>query len=280
MTRAAEKMHLTQSAISSRITALESELGVALLDRRGKQIVATEFGLRFFTFAQRFLELQRDVKLELGASSPQPTILRVGAIESVLHAWLMPLVENLRSHHPGLELELTVATTQVLLDQIRRGSLDLILATLPATTEGLRNRMLSSMDMVFVGNAQQHRQRTYQLTDLAKLDLLTFERGSQPHVALVDLFRQAHLDPKRVHAISSMSAMAQLVDDGFGVATLPRAAAQRLLQNRKLKILKANASLQPLPIFATFRSDPTSLPIELVVQEVLHFVGQRPSMRE
>jgi DNA-binding transcriptional LysR family regulator len=275
VTRAAEKLFLTQSAMSSRIAALEEELGVLLLDRRDKQFRLTVAGLRFFSYAQRLLELQREIKTEMGSGAPQAMLLRLGAIESVLHSWLIPMVEKLRHDHPGLELELTVETTPVLLDQIRRGALDLIFAALPASMDGLRSRTLPPMDMVFVGHALQHRRRAYRLAELGELDLLTFQRGSQPHVALLDLFRQAQIEPRRIHTISSISAMTQLVEGGFGVATLPRSAADRLLEHRSLRLLTCDRTLQPLPVFATYRADPTSLAVDTVVGEVFSFIGRQ-----
>jgi DNA-binding transcriptional LysR family regulator len=279
VTRAAEKLFLTQSAMSSRIAALEEELGVLLLDRRDKQFRLTVAGLRFVTYAQRLLELQREVKAEMGSGAPQAMTLRLGAIESVLHSWLIPMVEKLRADHPGLELALTVETTPVLLDQIRRGALDLIFAALPASMDGLRNRALPPMEMVFVGNPKQQRRRMYRLTDLGDLDILTFQRGSQPHVALLDMFRQKQLEPRRVHTISSISAMTQLVEGGFGVATLPLAAAQRLVEHRELKLLRSDVALQPLPVFATYRADPTSAAVETVVKEVFSFIErQQPAL--
>jgi DNA-binding transcriptional LysR family regulator len=278
VTRAAEKLYLTQSAMSSRISALEEELGVLLLDRRDKQFRLTVAGLRFFGYAQQLLELQREVKAEMGSGAPQAMTLRLGAIESVLHSWLIPLIEKVRADHPGLELALTVETTPVLLDQVRRGALDLVFAALPASMDGLRNRALTPMDMVFVGNPKQQRRRMYRLADLGELDILTFQRGSQPHVALLDMFRQRQLEPRRVHTISSISAMTQLVEGGFGVATLPLAAAQRLVQHRELKLLKSDVALQPLPVFASYRADPTSAAVETVVKEVFNFIeGQQPA---
>uniref|UniRef100_UPI00356B3B09 LysR family transcriptional regulator n=1 Tax=Hydrogenophaga sp. TaxID=1904254 RepID=UPI00356B3B09 len=67
VTRAAEKMFLTQSAMSSRISALEDELGVLLLDRRDKQFRLTVAGTRFFSYARRLLEMQREIKSEMGS---------------------------------------------------------------------------------------------------------------------------------------------------------------------------------------------------------------------
>ena len=68
VSRAAEKLFITQSAMSSRIAALEEELGVLLLDRRDKQFRLTVAGMRFFNHAQRLLALQREIKGEMGGA--------------------------------------------------------------------------------------------------------------------------------------------------------------------------------------------------------------------
>ncbi|MBK6294143.1 MAG: LysR family transcriptional regulator [Rhodoferax sp.] len=276
ISRAADKLFLTQSAMSSRIATLEDELGVLLLDRRDKQFKLTAAGARFLVYAQKLLELQREVKAEMGSGAPLAVSMRIGAIESVLHSWLIPWLEKLRQDQPGLELELTVETTPVLLDQIQRGTLDLVFAVLPASADGVRNRALPTMEMAFVGNPALHKKRSYRLHELAEMELLTFQKGSQPHVTLLDLFRQHQLEPKRVHAISSISAMLQLVQGGFGVALLPRVAVQRLAGVASLKLLSCDAKLQALPIHASYRTDPTSQAVERVVKSALAFVEGAP----
>lgn len=277
VSRAAEKLFITQSAMSSRIAALEEELGVLLLDRRDRQFRLTTAGARFFIHAERLLELQRQARAEMGASDPQSVSVRIGAIESVLHSWLIPWVERLRTEQPGLELELTVETTPILVEQMRRGTQDLVFAALPGTGDGVRSRALPAMEMVFVGHARHHRRRRYALGDLAALELLTFQRGSQPHATLLDLFRQAGVEPRRVHAISSVSAMLQLVQGGFGVATLPRAAVQRLSTVPELRVLASDVTLAPLPIHVSWRPDPASTAVERVLKSALAFAPEAPA---
>jgi len=279
VSRAAEKLHITQSAMSSRIAALEEELGVLLLDRRDKQFRLTVAGMRFFNHAQRLLALQREIKSEMGAGAQRAVSLRIGAIESVLHSWLIEWVQHMRSHNPDVEFELTVETTPVLVDQVRRGALDLAFAALPTSGENLRSRALPPMEMVFVGHRELHRKRRYSLVDLAQGELLTFQRGSQPHVGLLDLFRSAGVEPRRVHTISSISAMVQLVEGGIGVATLPLAAVQKLSERLPLKSLKCEAALPPLPLHASYREDPTSSVAAGVLDAVFDFIGleSRPS---
>ena len=128
VTRAAEKLHLTQSAMSSRVAALEQELGTLLLDRRDKQFRVTVAGMRFHAHAEKLLALQRDIKAEMGGGASQPVTLRVGAIESVVHSWLIDWLRDMRVRHPALALELTVEASPILVDQLQRGTLDLALA--------------------------------------------------------------------------------------------------------------------------------------------------------
>jgi len=277
VTRAAEKLFITQSALSSRIAVLEEELGVLLLDRRDKQFRLTTAGVRFARHAERLLNLQRDIKLEFGGGPATRAVsLRVGVIESVLHSWLIDWLQALRVQHPGMELELTVETTPVLLDHMRRGAADLVIAALPADGDGVRTRALASMPMVFVGQAQRHTRRRWTLADLCTQDeLLTFQRGSLPHVALLDLCRKHGVEAPRVHTISSISAMVQLVESGFGVATLPHAAVVRLTHRLALKALNCEAALMPLPIHLSWRYDPASPAAGQVIESVLEF-SRRP----
>lgn len=274
ISRAADKLYLTQSAMSSRIAALEDELGVLLLDRRDKQFKLTVAGTRFLVYANKLLELQREVKAEMGAGAPLAVSMRIGAIESVLHSWLIPWLEKLRLEQPGLELELAVETTPILMDQMQRGTLDLIFAAFPVSADGVRNHAFTPMDMAFVGHPVLHKKARYRLDELSEMELLTFQKGSQPHVMLQDLLRQHRLEPKKVHAISSISAMMQLVQGGFGVALLPRVAVQRLTGFASLKVLNCDVQPKALPIHASYRSDPTSNLVDTVLKSALAFAGE------
>jgi DNA-binding transcriptional LysR family regulator len=266
ISRAAEKLYLTQSAMSARIAALEDELGVLLLDRRDRSFRLTTAGSRFLKHSQKLLELQREAKAELGSEPAAATRLRIGAIESVLHSWLIPWLETLQQSGSRLELELTVETTPVLLDQMRRGALDVVFATLPIEADSIRSRTLPAMPMQFVGHAKNHTKRSYSLAEIATFDLMTFQRGSQPYAMLLEVLARQQAQPRKVHAVSSISAMAQLVASGFGIAALPEAAVRRLSLSQPLRILKCDVALADLPIYASYRHDPSAGDIEQIVR--------------
>lgn len=271
VTRAAEKLHVTQPTVSARLRELERELGAPLLDRRDKQFRLTPAGERFVGNAAELLELWRKTSADISPAGSRRAALRIGAIESVLHSWLVPWLEQLQSEHRNLQLELTVETAPVLVDLGRRGALDLVFTTLPVAAQDVRTRPLPAMPMAFVGLRGVHQRRRYRLQDLARHDLLTFQRGSHPHLTLLDLLRSAGVEAPRIHAVSSISAMLRLVRSGFGIAMLPRAVLEELLADSQLALLSCDAVPSPLPIHVSWRMDPASELIAAAVESALHF---------
>lgn len=274
VTRAAEKLFLTQSAVSSRIAALEEELGVPLVDRRDRGFRLTTAGNRFLDYAERLLALQREIRQELGAPEQLPVSLRVGGIETVLHTWLIPLVEWLKAKKPHLEFELNVEMTHVLNEQVRRGGLDLIFSAAPAVGQGILNESLPPMAMCFVGPAAMAGSHPLDLPALLEKELLTFQRGSQPHVALLASLRQAGVSDKRVHTVTSISALVKLVESGFGIATLPLAAARELASRHEIAILDSALPLTPLPLYASYWSYPSAPALDEAIAEAVGFARQ------
>ena len=273
MTRAAEKLFMTQSAISSRVSALEEELGILLIDRRDRQRFAlTNAGMRFLQYAERLMTIHRQLRDELGTEDAGVHLLRVGAIESVLHTWLIPLLQHLRSVHPKLQLELTVEITPVLVEAVKRGTLDLVFAAQSISAPDIRTRPLPTMEMVFVGAKHLKRRVPYTLSEIVSSEMMTFQRGSQPQLALLEQLRGEGLEPPRLHTISSIPAMVHLIESGFGIATLPSIAAQTLVRQHEIAILPCETALSPLPVQASYRYDPGSSALLSVIQDALKFI--------
>jgi DNA-binding transcriptional LysR family regulator len=271
ITRGAEKLCLTQSAVSNRIAALEEELGVMLLDRRNSGFRLSDAGTRFLDYADRLLALQREFKNELCTPEQHPFSLRVGAIESVLHTWLIPMVDELKRNSPQIEFDLTIEMTHVLNEQLKRGSLDLVFSAEPAIGDGLTNKTLAPLEMVFVGPESMVGQDTMSVGDVLDCDIMTFQRGSQPHVALIETLRAAGAGDKQVHAMSSISALAQLAESGFGIATLPMATAAQLRRRYRISVLPAELTLAPLPMYASYWQHPAAPVLERAMEDALGF---------
>ena len=271
-TQAAKNLNIAQAAVSSRIAALQEELGVTLVDRRDKEFYLTESGERFLPRAKDLLALEEDIQREFCASRKGPLVLRIGGIETVLHTWLIPLVEQLRRERKQpVEFELNVEMTHVLDKRLRQGSLDLIFSATPTVGEDFSHETLPPMEMVFVGPASLGHAPRPDVDTLLAFELLTFQKGSKPHDSLLQSLHAHNAKGKRIHAISSIWAMVKLVESGFGLATLPRTVAEELARSEPIVVLESALKLQPLPLYASYRSNPSASALKYAIADALAF---------
>lgn len=151
-TKAARLLHLSQSAISHSIRALESDLGCALLERRGKLIALTQAGEWFLQRAKVILaEMQgiRDdlVKMESWGHGR----IRLGASSTATQFVLPRAIMAVRQQHPGCTICVTTCDTEQAFTALRAGSIDLALAMRPPSDElDLEYRDLFREDLAFL----------------------------------------------------------------------------------------------------------------------------------
>ena len=269
-TQAAKNLNIAQAAVSKRIAVLQQELGVTLIDRQDKVFYLTEAGERFLPRAKELLALEEEVQREFCSARRGPLLLRIGCVETVLHTWLIPLMQQLKQERKQpLEFELNVEMTPVLDKRLRQGNLDLIFSAEPTVGEDFNHATLPPMEMVFAGPASLG--QAISLDALLEWELLTFQKGSKPYAALVQALRSHNATIKRIHAISSIWAMVKLVESGFGLATLPRAVAEELACSHRIAILEAELKIQPLPLYASYRSHPAALALDYAIGDALAF---------
>ncbi|MCQ9618063.1 LysR family transcriptional regulator [Paenalcaligenes niemegkensis] len=146
----ANKLHLTQAAISGRIASLESELEQQLFERGSRDIQLTNAGQRVLRFSEQMLGLERDLLVELQGPVVLRGRVRLGIVESIVHTWFTSFVSQLHRIHPDVEIELTVESSMRLQDLIKRGLIDVALQTDPILAEGIRNAPMGSLEMGWV----------------------------------------------------------------------------------------------------------------------------------
>ena len=129
---AAERLHLTQPAISKRIHALETALERPLFERQGRRVRPTEVAARLIPEAREILARLRAIEQQLAdLDSVVRGRIRLATSHHVaLHRLPRPLAA-LRKHYPELELELAFMDSEAGIEAVMRGDADLALATLP-----------------------------------------------------------------------------------------------------------------------------------------------------
>lgn len=110
ITRAAEELGLTQTAVSRQVAQLEAELGLRLFERRNRAVVLTDAGRRLGRVAGEMLATLRDEVAALrGTGAPGEVVLRCQLCEAFY--WLMPRLARFHAAHPGIGLQLVSALT-------------------------------------------------------------------------------------------------------------------------------------------------------------------------
>jgi DNA-binding transcriptional LysR family regulator len=125
-TRAAERLHLTQSTVSQQVRRLEESLDCQLLDRDQRRVVATAEGERLLGYARRILTLNEEAS-DVLLHQQSEGVLRLGVPEDFAAERLMPLLSRFGQDHPGVRLEVTSGLGPELTRLYRRGEFDLLL---------------------------------------------------------------------------------------------------------------------------------------------------------
>jgi DNA-binding transcriptional LysR family regulator len=248
---ASEKLHTTQTAISSRIASLESDFGVRLFERDKRTVTLTPSGEELLTYAEELLGISARMMEAVADRASYGGTISIGAIETVVHTWLPELLRRLRNSFPQARVEIHSDTTSNLHEALLKGSIDLAFTSLP--NDSVENRAICEFEMRWVtsakawdGNPTADRER------LGRLPLLTFLRGSTVHRDVVS--KLGPYSSARINPISSIAAMVSLIKSGYGVATLPRACVMGEIESGELVVLDIEPALAPASIIASVRT--------------------------
>lgn len=131
ITRAAQKLHITQPTLSRQLMQLEEDLGTTLFRRNSHRIVLTEDGMLLKRRAQELLELAEKTQRELGSREELTGEIAIGCGETCNMAYLSDLMVSFREEHPLIQFRIRTATADDVKEYIENGLLDMGLLVEP-----------------------------------------------------------------------------------------------------------------------------------------------------
>jgi DNA-binding transcriptional LysR family regulator len=252
---AAQKLNVSQATISGRISSIEAEFDCRLFDRAKHDVVLTNKGHLLLEKAERLLNVEQDLLESLKHHNSIVRNVRIGVIESIVHTWLGEFLTQLKNLYPNIEFELTAEPTMHLQALFAKGALDIIIQTAPVLDSTVVSSALSPLEICWVCHKDSHlAHKAVTFDDIANLEIITFTRDSQPHLALCAMFESKGLKPKQIHCVTSISIISHLVQEGLGVATLPIAAIKNELDNGDLVIIQGVESPPFLSLHASWEN--------------------------
>lgn len=243
MVRAAEKLHLTQPALTRRVQNLESRLGVELLDRLGKPLKPSAAGHEVYAMARGVLRAVDNLVSVASPDSEPSGELRIGIPPFLAEVALEKPVDRLRSAYPRLTLRVTAGWSPAQLEGVERGALDASIVLMPsgyAPPDTLHATRLAFLPTIIVAaRSLGLPDVSTTLADLSRFDWVLNQDGCGMRSTLKRTLDNACL-PLNV-AVEAFGSELQLslVARGLGIGLVTPDMLERSVLRQQLQVIDA-----------------------------------------
>jgi DNA-binding transcriptional LysR family regulator len=228
-TRAAERVHISQSGVSAQVRQLERELGQTLLDRSGRTVRLTDVGAAVLPFARAAVDAAGGVRV---AVDEMAGLVHGQVAVGMVNGCALPVVSQLlaefHNRYPGIAITLGEDSSDGLLESLRAGHLDLALigAAGPPTT-GVQSAVVADETLVAAVSSSHPlaTRTTIEIEALRGHGLVSLPPGTGIRAALDAACHAAGFSPEIAFEASALPMVAQLSGLGLGVAILPTSMA-------------------------------------------------------
>src|SRR5215212_1237048 len=228
---AAERLGVTQPAVSLQVRALEKRLGTQLLDRSGRRVAPTEAGLRLYRSAQRMLALEEQLLEEVGGGDGAlGGTLAIGASTGPGGTVVATLLCEFQQRQPGLHVALSVFDTQRVVELVAERALELGIVGASPRHRGVQFEPFFRDEVVLVcppGHAAAG--RTITLDALRGEPLIVMQEGAGVRQMLEDELRRLGLRLRDLDVrleLGLQESVKTAVQRGFGLTFISRASVE------------------------------------------------------
>lgn len=236
----AQRLHISQPAVTREIRELEASLGLALFDRHPRGVRPTEGGQRLLQFAERIFTLEQAAERDLRdfASLGQGE-LQLGA-SATLGAYLLPpLLNSFRQQHPQVFVDLRVSNTREVTQQLDDGSIALGFVEGPFPTADYAHHLLARDRLLpVVGPAHPLAgRRDLRAAELQQYELYMREPGSGARASIEQAYRAHGLEARAALVGGGTEPLKRLIAGGHGIAWLSQLVIEEELADGRLRPL-------------------------------------------
>lgn len=230
--KAAEALYLTQPSVTARIQSLEKELGEDLFERTGRGVRLTDAGLVFLPYAERILRtLQEGRDTIEGVRNVQVGTLRLGSAQTISTYVLPGLLKSFRTRYPGITLSVKTGRSEQVLSMVLNDEVQIGLVRV-LNHHDVDTVHLYEDEIVLVTDPHHPfaSRGSVTLDEVAEEPLLVYDRTSSYYGIVTNVFRQRGIVPHTAMELDSMEATKKMVEEGMGIALLPKVSLERELK--------------------------------------------------
>lgn len=252
---AAERCHVTQSALSQMISKLEYQVDVRLIDRDRRRVSFTSEGERFVSTARRVLmdleEISQDLK---DHASMRKGRITLAALPSLSSHWLPPVIAQFRRRFPGIHVSLKDTATERALEQVRQRQADFAITGRGPGLVGFQYRLLHEEDFVMVCHRTHPLAKFKQLdqSDLTGHDFIRLKPTNSMALPVEAFFRAVEVNDTGLE-VEQLPTLAGLVAANLGISIVPEATVP-YFDARSVVAVPFRGSELTRPIYLVWRA--------------------------
>ena len=224
LARAADILHITQSALSHQVKALEEQVGMELFHRRTKPMKLSPAGLKLLRLAERVLPEVAAVEEEFRAmQSGRAGRLHIAIECHACFDWLFPVLEQFRAAWPDVDVDIRMRLAFDAIEALRREEVDFVVSSDPVELPGVAFQPLFDYQPMFVC-AKGHRlagKDWIEAEDFAEETLLHYPVERTKLDVFTGLLTPARVEPRHMRSVELTEVILMLVAAGRGVTVLP-----------------------------------------------------------
>jgi LysR family transcriptional regulator for metE and metH len=243
ITKAIDKLHLTQSALSHQLKEAEYQLGTKIFLRQNKKLILTKAGEKLYATANEILDKLSETEKEI----KQLIFGEVGEIRistecySSYH-WLPSVLKQFHLLYPNIELKIVMEATHSPLQKLQENILDIAIISDPIKDENIKYVELfqDEMMMVVSENHSWSNKKYVVAEDFKNEHLLIHSLPMETVTIHQFLLAPAKVSPKKITPLPLTEASIEMVKADMGIMAMAKWALQPYLKNSSIKAIKIN----------------------------------------
>lgn len=263
VTRAAEKLAISQPAVSQSLKTLEKSLGVTLFERASRGVKLTREGQLLYSYVEKGYEqiesgvekIRQMQNLELGE-------VHIGASDMTLRFYLLPFLEKFHEAYPDIKVIVTNAPTPETLALLRAGKIDFGVVSTPFEAgEDVTASPVREIEDVFVAGRRfmSYKNKMLDFQELEKLPMISLENNTSTRSYMDEYLAQEGIILRPEFELATSDMIVQFALRNLGVGCVVRDFAAEYLDSGMLFELRFNKMI-PKRAFSVVRSNRQTLP--------------------
>jgi LysR family transcriptional regulator for metE and metH len=269
LTKASEKLNLSQSALSHQIRELEAVAGFKIFDRIGKKLVINEAGKRIVAGAAQILPIVRQLEAELQEiKAGKFETIRISTECYTCYHWLPKLLKEFNNNFPNVNVQIVAEATRRPMCYLEAGQLELAIVSAESANPKFTYQPLFSDELVLVTSSDHPlatRNEPIEKADLATETLIVYQIGTKDDYINQDFV--SSISAKKIMEIPLTEAIIEMVKFGIGVTIMTNWAARQYENVPGLSRLNFSNGAGSRNWYACTRSHPSES-LTSLVQEI------------